>query len=52
MKKSSVFEFKDLKGLKRVRKMWKTTKELDVQKLTGQMKMWKKCGNWFVLTDN
>jgi hypothetical protein len=28
-----------IKSLKRVRKMWKTTKELDIRKLTGQMKI-------------
>jgi hypothetical protein len=31
-----------IKDLKRVGKAWKTRKELDVRKLTGQMKMWKK----------
>jgi hypothetical protein len=53
MKKSSVFvSLSGIKGLKMVGKTWKTTNELDVRKLTGQMKMCKKCGNWFDLTDD
>ena len=34
-----------VQGSKRVGKMWKTLKELNVQRLTGQMRMWRKCGN-------
>jgi hypothetical protein len=37
MKKSSIFEC--MKGLKRVGKTWKTKKNLEVRKLTGQMKI-------------
>jgi hypothetical protein len=36
----------------RFKKGQKMMKELDIQKITGQIKMWKKCENWFVQTDD
>jgi hypothetical protein len=50
MKKSSVSEWH--KRFKEGREDVKDAKELDVRKLSGQMKMWKKCGTRFVLTDD
>jgi hypothetical protein len=34
-----------VQGSKMVVKMWKMLKKLNAQQLTGQMKMWRKCGN-------
>jgi hypothetical protein len=50
MKTSSVCVWH--KRFKDCRKDVKDDERSDVRKLTGQMKMWKKCGKCFVLTDD
>jgi hypothetical protein len=50
MKKSSVFEWH--KRFKEGREDVKDDERIGCPKSHWKMKMWKKCGNWFVLTDD